>query len=378
MTDLELSGSWNRVEIDLDSLRYNYRSIRDLAGVNVRVMAVIKSDAYGHGMVEAARTLALEGATVFGVAETNEGVSLREAGIKGDIVVLLGCMAENYADIIAYDLTPVVFNRETLKGLAGRAANEGKEVGVHLKIDTGMGRLGILPHQMPEYLDILDGLKGVKLAGVLSHFPMADSSDPSGTDEQGREFAVLMKDVKSRFGNQVAHIANSAAIIRNTGSHMNMVRPGIALYGYCPSPADDFCASLALRPVMSFKSRVIQVKDVPAGTGISYGHTYTTTRPTRLAVIPVGYDNGYLRTLSGRALVLIGGKKLPVLGRICMNACMVDVTDLDHAVKAGDEVVLLGRQGQEQITADEIASWLETISYEVLCLLGGKNRKIYI
>ncbi|MBU0482201.1 MAG: alanine racemase [Proteobacteria bacterium] len=377
MAEVTPSGSWNRIEINLENLQANYRNLSNLAGPDARVMPVVKSDAYGHGLVEVAAALADIGASVFGVAETEEGVRLRKAGIEGEIIVLLGAMAENFSEIIRYALAPVVYDLAMIKELSARAEKEGKKVPVHLKIDTGMGRLGIMPDEVDEYLELFSELAGVELAGVLSHFPMADSSDQSATDTQTAVFSQLVKKIHERFAGSVSHIANSAAAIRNPGSRLNMIRPGIALYGCCPSAGSDFCSGITLQPVMSFKTRVIQVKEVPAGYGVSYGHQFTTTRPTRLAVLPVGYDDGYLRRLSGRAEVLIGGKRVPVVGRICMNACMADITDLDR-VQAGDEVVLMGRQGLEEISADEIAGWLETISYEVLCTFGGSNHRFYV
>lgn len=378
LTSSKQAISYNLVEIDLAALRSNYRHIQTRVGGRVRVMAIVKSDAYGHGLLPVAQALAKEGAATFGVAEVDEGVQLRQAGIKGEIVVLLGGMADSFAEIIEFDLQPVVYDLDGLADLAAYAEQHDQSVGVHLKIDTGMGRLGIMPGQLDRYLALLEKSAGVRLAGILSHFPRADEPDDrSQASDQNQHFGEILAMIRQRCGSSPAHMANSAAILNVAGSHYDMVRPGITLYGCYPFPEAKTRSNLQLKPVMSFKTRVIQVKEVPSGYGISYGHTYRTKRPTRLAVLPVGYDDGYLRRLSGRAEVLIAGTRVPVLGRICMNACLADITDLGQ-VNAGDEVVLMGRQGGAEITADEIAAWSDTISYEILCLFGGSNLRIYL
>jgi alanine racemase len=376
--DHKIAAPHNRIEIDLAALRGNYRLIQAKVGAGVRVMAIVKADAYGHGLVPVAKALAREGARTFGVAEVDEGVRLRQAGLAGEIVVLLGVLPDSFAEIIAFDLQPVVYDLENLAALSAYADRFARRVDVHLKIDTGMGRLGIMPDQLDSYLDRLEKLSGVRLAGVLSHFPRADERhDPAETIAQNQRFAEILARVRRGCGAGPAHIANSAAILNFSDSHYDMVRPGITLYGCYPYPAAEINADFQLKPVMSFKTRVIQVKDVPSGSGISYGHTFRTGRPTRLAVLPVGYDDGYLRRLSGRAEVLIAGQRVPILGRICMNACLADITGLDR-VRVGDEAVVMGGQGAAAITAAEIAGWSDTISYEVVCLFGGRNQRVYL
>jgi alanine racemase len=368
-------GSYNRVEIDLAALADNYKAIEDAVGSGVEIMAIVKADAYGHGLVQVTEALYEAGARKFGVAEVEEGVSLRAAGIKGEITVLLGAGADCFPDIVAHDLQVVVVDLDNLTSLSDYCQKNNSQVGVHLKIDTGMGRLGIMVEEVPAYLDLLDKLAGVKLAGVMSHFPRADDlTDLSYTEEQNLRFKEIAAEVKKRINGGKVHAANSAAIINFPDSHYDMVRPGISLYGCFPTPEIKDRAAVELKPVMSFKTRVIQVKEVPTGYGISYGHTFRTTRPTRLAVLPVGYGDGYLRRLTGQAEVIINGRRVPVLGRICMNACMADITDLDQ-VEIGDEVVVMGRQGKAEITADEIAGWSDTISYEILCLFGNSNQR---
>ncbi len=371
-------NSLNRVEIDLSALRANYRTLQQRVGPDVKIMAIVKSQAYGHGMVPVAAALAAEGCAAFGVAEIWEGIELRQAGISGQIIVLLGAAAAGAEEMIRHRLEPVVFDFETILRLSVQAVKLDSSIGIHLKIDVGMGRIGIMPEEVADYAEKIGIAPGVSLEGILSHFPTADDPVSGLAAGQCRVFQDAVAAVKSRLnGEKVSHIANSAALIRFPESHFDMVRPGISLYGCYPAHDIDFIEAVDLRPVMSFKTSVIQVKDVPAGYGISYGHTFVTSRPTRLAVLPVGYNNGYLRKLSNRAEVLIRGKRAPIIGRVCMNVCMTNATDIP-GVEQGDEVVLLGRQDEGLITAREIADWMETIHYEVLCLFGNLNRREYL
>ena len=375
--------SFNRVEIDIAALQNNYQNIQETVGQQVRVMAVVKSDAYGHGLIECARAIYLVGGRTFGVAEVWEGIALRRANLSGEIVILLGGSSESYGEIINHKLTPVVYDVDFITGLSDEAAGKNSQVKVHLKVDVGMGRLGILPAEVESYVSLIKRLPNISLSGILSHFPLADEAGASEkTREQVSDFKNILAGLHiNEMGTVIAHIANSAALIYFPGTRLDMIRPGISLYGYYPdaSPARAKTAApmLQLQPVMSFKTRVVQVKELDPGCGISYGHTFVTRRKSRIAVLPVGYADGYLRKLSNRAEVLIGGRRAPVCGRVCMNATMVDITDLPP-VHAGDEVVLLGHQGDAVITADEIAEWMDTISYEVLCLLGTFNERFYL
>lgn len=370
-------SAYNRLEIDLSALRDNFRNLVALVGPQVKVMAVVKADAYGHGLVEAAGCLARAGAAIFGVADVAEGRRLRQSGVVGEVVVLLGGRTGSVAELLGYDLTPVVYDREYLRELAGAAKAAGRRAPVHLKVDTGMGRLGILPGEVPGYLEFIRGFPSLRLAGILSHFPLSDGEDLAPTSEQNRRFSEMLATLDVAGETPVIHIANSAAFLREPRSRHAMVRPGITLYGCYPGGDPGLRERLRLQPVMSFKSRILQVKEVAAGSGVSYGHLFRAERATRLAVLPVGYADGYLRRLTGRAQVLIGGRRVPVVGRICMNLCMADITGLE-GIGPGDEVVLLGRQGAEEITADELAGWQETISYEVLCLFGASNQRVYL
>ncbi|MBU0673974.1 MAG: alanine racemase [Proteobacteria bacterium] len=367
----------NRVVVDLAALRENYRNLTAFIKDSARILAVVKSDAYGHGLVRVAQCLQEEGVEVFGVAEVDEGVALRQAGITGEIIVLLGVMPDEYHDVVQHRLSPVVFDRGTLITLSDYAGEHDWVVPIHLKIDTGMGRLGIMPHELDMYLSFIQAMTGIHLVGLLSHFPMADAPEREATDLQNRHFASLAAKNRLLFPGVRLHAANSAGLINHPASHYDLVRPGITLYGCSPCPEKQGDGQPLLQPVMAFHSRVVQVKEVPAGYGISYGHLFKTERVTRLAVLPVGYDDGYLRKLTGRAHVLIHGQRVSIVGRICMNACMADVTDLAW-VEVGDDVVLMGRQGDGIITAEEIAGWMDTIHYEVLCLFGSMNRRTYL
>ena len=370
--------SVNRVEIHLDCLQHNFRQIRKLLADHVEILAMVKAQAYGHGLEQTAAALRAAGARYFGVAEVEEGMRLRRAGIDGCIVVTLGPFQRSLEEIIGFDLQPVVFDRQGLDEMSKLAVKRQKAVAVHLKVDVGMGRLGIMPAGVRSLAEEIAKLPGLKLAGLMSHFPSADREEQSGTDDQLRHFKVIAEELSDLLPpGHLLHIANSAALCRSCNTHLQMVRPGIALYGCYPYSDSELRQRLSLKPVMTFKSSVVQVKEVPAGSGISYGHSFVTKGHSRLAVLPVGYDDGYLRRLSNRAQVLIKGRRVPVVGNVCMNACIVDVSEL-AAVEAGEEVVLLGQQGADCIFADEIAGWMETISYETLCLFGSMNRREYV
>lgn len=372
------NDSFNCIKINCTALQNNYTIIKKRAGAGIPVMAMVKADGYGHGMVKAAKAFEHVECTMFGVAELREAVLLREAGIRGDIYVTIGFSEEDTNLIFQYGLIPVIYSYEAAQALSSKAAALGVEIGVHIKVDSGMGRLGILPTDLSTFLDTVSALQGIKIAGIMSHFAEADDFNSKSTIKSFRSFTGACNELKNRFVG-IRHIANSGAVLNFPDTYCDMVRAGIALYGYHPAGRvgwnDRYAENLI--PAMSFVSRILQVKTVPAGTGISYGHTYKTKQQTTIAVLPVGYEDGFSRLLSNKGQVLVHGHRVPVLGRVCMNMCMVDVSELT-SVKAGDEVVLLGQQGQENITADEIAEEMGSISYEVLCLLGNNNQREYI
>ncbi len=369
--------SYNRVTIDAKALQKNFRIIQEKSGEGVRILAMVKADGYGHGMVEAAGALAAAGCRTFGVAEICEAVRLREAGVEGEILVMMGFVPEHADLVFSHDLTPVVYDIDAVELLSQRATGLGRRIGVHVKVDSGMSRLGLLPHRIEAFLRRMESLPSVSIAGILSHFSQSDDPNSADTERSYAVFRAACDKIATRCQGP-RHIANSGGIFNFPETCCDMARPGISLYGYYPDGVEGLRRARGERlvPAMSFSSRVLQVKTVPAGAGVSYGHTYITPHETRLAVLPVGYEDGYMRALSNRAHVLIGGCRAPIRGRICMNMCMADITEID-GVQAGDEVVLLGTQGREAISADEIAAWAGTISYEVLCLIGNTNERTY-
>jgi len=338
-------------EIDLSALQHNLQVIRSRAGSS-DVIGVVKADAYGHGAVEIARRLAAAGTACLAVAYTEEAKLLRSAGITLPVLVFFD--QENPDDYFKYDLMPVLRDRETLRVFADAARNRGTTIPVHMKIDTGMGRIGFRPEQAVESALEIAATEGLRLEGLMSHFSEADLGDRSYALQQLKIFGDLRDAIRSRTGLSDA------------------VRPGIALYGCSP-----FEESFGLRPVMSLKSRVLAVRSLPAGSPVSYGRTFITKRDSRIAVIPLGYADGYSRLFSNNAEMLVQGRRVPVVGRVCMDMVMLDVTDVPH-VSEGDEVVILGRQGEEMITAAELAQRTNTISYEILTSLGTRARKVYL
>lgn len=370
--------SFNKIQVSRSALENNYTFVKNIVGAEVPVMAMVKADGYGHGMIMAAESFARAGCTRFGVAELREGLVLRQAGISGDIYVTIGFAEEDVELIFQHDLTPVIYSYDAALALSSKAVSLGQEMAVHIKVDTGMSRLGILPVDLGEFLDIVSGMQGLKIGGVMSHFPESDDPISPSTLKNFKVFAEVCGELKNRLGT-ICHIANSGAVLNFPGTCCDMVRAGIALYGYHPAgkiePEDRFTGKLI--PAMSFSSKILQVKTLPAETGISYGHTFQTQYPMRIAVLPVGYEDGYARMLSNKGQVLIHGRRVPVRGRICMNMCMVDISGVE-GVKQGDDVVLLGSQGVERITADDIAESVGSISYEVLCMLGNNNQREYI
>lgn len=352
--------------------------MKDKVGDNCDLMAMIKADAYGHGAVETARALLDMGCKCFGVGEVREAVLLRDAGVEEEIFIMLGFEPELTSLIFDYNLTPVVFDTHTIQILAKEAEERGVDVHCHVKVDTGMNRLGFEINEIQDVVALFDQLAGVQLKGLLSHFAEADVPESESSLHAIEIFSTLCSDLRKNY-KITCHLANSGGVLNFPEALFDMGRAGISLYGYHPAgnSSDQQCEGLALTPAMSCTTKVIQLKRVEAGSGVSYGHTYRSQKEEILAVLPVGYEDGFSRRLSNKGEVLIRGKRAPVRGRICMNLCMVDISHID-GVKVGDEVVLLGSQGSECITADEIAEKAETISHEILCMFGHSNNKIYI
>ncbi|HEX9284263.1 MAG TPA: alanine racemase [Nitrospirales bacterium] len=360
------------VEISLPALRHNLHEVIRRVGA-ARIMAVVKANAYGHGAIPVAQALLAAGAHQLGVARVTEGLELRHAGITAPILVMGEAVPDDIPALQRFNLTLVLPSREAIEAVSRLVDSRSGPLGVHLKVDTGMGRLGLTQEDVPMVLR--SGLPAsLRLEGLMSHLASADEPDEAiYTEEQLARFRTILDAAKSSGLNfPSAHIANSAAILRFPASHYDMVRPGLMLYGYAPRrlPTPE------LQPVLTWKTRVIQVKKAGADQRVSYGGTFVTQRPSTLAILPVGYADGYSRALSNKGHVLIGGRPAPVAGRVCMDLTVVDVTD-HPTVRPGDEVVLLGRQGPAVITADDLAAWQDTISYEVLCQIGPRVTRTY-
>jgi alanine racemase len=364
------------IEIDLAALRYNFSKVRELVGPSTAVLGVVKSDAYGHGMLPVARELENLGVEYLGVSNCWEAVILRQGGIKIPILLLLGVDEDELAQVIQHGLTPTIFRSDVAMAVSAAALAAKTKIPVHLKIDTGMGRLGVPFAEATKFLELIESLEGIRVEGLLSHFASADEQDKSFSNAQLERFRRILAQTQTIGLNpRYAHIANSAGVIDLPDSYLQLVRPGLMLYGAPPS--QELHHPIPLRPVMALKTRVLQLKEVPAGSPIGYGCTYTTSRPSLIATLPVGYDDGYDRLLSNKGEVLVRNRRAPVVGRISMCLTTVDVTDIPE-VQPDDEVVLLGKQGEEQITADDIAAKISTINYEIFCNLGGYRQKVFL
>ena len=361
--------------IDHDALRWNLRQIRDMVGSEVKILSMVKANGYGHGAVAISQTLASVGADAFGVATLEEGIELRQAGVRAPILVLAGAYGEQLEQFLSYDLTPIIHEIEGARMLEAAAKRRGKNLNVHLKIDSGMGRLGLLAAETDSWIPELKKCSALKLEGVFSHFSHAESVEGDYTREQLDVFKRVIQVLQTAgLAPRLVHFANSAATITLPAAYFDMVRPGIMLYGVYPSPA--MAKQIVLKPVLSWKTKILQLKRVPSGTSISYGQTFITNRESMIATLPVGYADGYQRLLSNRGQVLVDGQRAPVAGRVCMDLTMIDVTDI-RKVQQGDEVVLLGRQGAAEISADEMAAWANTISYEILTSIGVRVPRIH-
>lgn len=359
------------VEIDLEALRHNYRQLRRRVPSSVKAFCVVKSNAYGHGAPRVAKALQDEGADFFGVGTVDEAIELREAGIRRPVLVLLGIIGDESESLLRYQLTPVIYDLETAAKLNRYAASRKKKISVHIKIDTGMTRLGVLPQDFENFFDRLKSLRFLAPQGLLTH--LAEAGERRFTSRQIRIF----EDMRKKFRTKFCHVANSQAAIDGltvgADGHW-LARFGIALYGSYPLQRDR--RLVKLKPVLSWKTRLIAVKRVPRGTAVSYNRTFVTKRESRIGVIPVGYADGYPRLLSNRSRVLVKGKRVPVAGNVCMELTMVDLTSVPRA-RAGDEVVLIGRQGRQEVTAEELAKQAETISYEIFCRISPRVPRVY-
>lgn len=367
-------------EIDLAALRENYATIRASVPSRAAVLAVVKADAYGHGFLEICRELERQGVDAFGVAFLAEAIQLRKSGIDKPILLLGGIYPGQEKKCVGFNISTTVFSLEQAKALDLAAGRLYRKALMHLKVDTGMGRLGIPYDQIPAMLDALKLLPNIYLEGVVSHFASADELDESGqyfTRLQVERFEWVVQQIRrAKFAPRYLHIANSAGALLKDYPFCNLVRPGIALYGALPS--DDFQGRLSLRPVMRLKSKIAMLKWVEPGTTISYGRRFTASSRSLIASVPVGYADGYPRALTNKGEALVRGVRVPVVGTVCMDWIMLDVTGLD-GVTVGDEVLLMGDDQQgNSIRAEELAKWAGTIPYEILCGISKRVPRVYL
>ncbi len=377
-------------EVDLKAIAHNVHELRSITDSKARLMAVVKANAYGHGVLEVSRKVLGNGADVLGVARLNEGIELREAGFDVPVLIFGYTPPMLAKKLIEFDLTPTVWSYKTAEALAHVAVSYNKKIKVHLKVDTGMGRLGLLPDCCRPFpadkklainalreVESIASLPGLELEGIYTHFATADSSDKSYAKKQFEIFADLLNELRhAGLMIPVRHAANSAAIIDMPETHLDMVRAGISIYGLNPSDEVDK-RRISLKPAMALKAMVVHLKKVTAGFKVSYGSTYETQEPTTIATVPVGYADGFNRLLSSRGHMRVCGHRAPIVGRVCMDQTMLDVGHIPD-VNLEDEVVIFGNQGDASITVDEIASTLNTINYEIVSALTARVPKIYL
>lgn len=385
---LDNTRAW--AEIDLDAIANNVRAVRKVTSPHAKLIGVVKADAYGHGAVQVAECLIENGADMLAVSQIDEALQLRLSGVECPILILSDAEPERAEELIKYSITQTVFAPEMAASISKAAVKTGRKAIVHVKIDSGMGRVGFRAEEPETVKKIIDiaRLPNIEIEGIFTHFAVSDEA--GGGKYTQKQFGAFMSvcEALKREGLDipVRHAANSAAILRFPEMHLDAVRAGIILYGMYPSQASkEACEQMhpgfELKPAMSFKAKITAVKRVPAGTYLSYGCTYSTEKESIIATVPVGYADGYARSLGGRAEVLIHGRRAPVRGRVCMDQCLVDVTGLADsgiAVKAGDEAVLFGAQGNECVSPEELAALENTINYEIICSLSKRIPRKFI
>lgn len=365
-------------EIDLDALKQNIQNIRKITQKSAKVMAVVKADAYGHGVVECARTLLENGADRLAVACVSEAVQLRHSGIRAPILILGASFPEEAAEIVQYDIAPAVFSYDLAAALSAEAVYQNKIVRLHIKIDTGMTRIGYVAGVDDEKIiaEILQiaKLPNVEIEGIFTHFATADEENPAYTKTQFSRFMAVCDALKAKgLSIPIRHCANSAAIMMYPEMHLDMVRAGIILYGFYPSMAVDR-TRLSLKRVMTLKAKITRIETPGKNRGVSYGAEYITGPDTKIATVPIGYADGYTRLLNGKAKMIANGEIVPVIGRICMDQCMIDVTNV-NTIHTGDEVIIFGA---DTVTADDLAELLGTINYEIVCMLDKRVPRVYL
>ncbi len=361
-------------EIDLKAIRYNLNKIKSIVDKDVKILGVVKADAYGHGMKEVSKAIIEEGVDYLGVSSLDEAGELRNIGIKDNIIVLGVILPNETEGVLKFDVVQTISDLDIAKSLSRLSQKNNKNIKIHIKIDTGMGRLGFWHLEAVNFIKEIAKLKNIIIEGIFTHFPSAEE-DIAFTKKQIEYFSSLIKELqKENINIPLKHTSNSMALIDFKESHMNMVRPGLIMYGLYPK--NDLIENLKLKPALALKTKISFVNSVSKGRSISYGRTYITNKDTKIATIPVGYGDGYSRYLSSKGSILIKGKRSPIVGRVCMDMTMVDVGDFKD-IKAGEDAILIGTQGKESITVEEIANLTNTIPYEVVCNIGRRVPRIY-
>ena len=366
-------AAWS--EIDVSALKRNVRRTQQIVGPRVDILLIVKADGYGHGAPHVAKAAVAAGVHMLGVATLHEGMELRNSGLKAPILILSPSLASEIDEILEYSLTPTVSDMEFAQALAARAAQSSRVARVHVDIDTGMTRGGVNEEEAHEFLRVLSKLNGLNVEGVYTHFPSAYNEDRDFSERQLASFRRIIEALgKEGIVFPLRHAANSAAVAQFPDSHINMVRPGGMIYGMFPR---DDMNGIGFEPVMSFKSRVVNVKQVRKGKTVSYGRTHALDHDARVAAVAAGYGHGLTRGMSNNGALLVRGMRAPIVGMVTMDMTMIDVSHIPH-VKVGDEVIIFGKQGDEEITVYEVAKSCGTISYEVTCGIGKRVPRVYI
>ncbi|MCC6324162.1 MAG: alanine racemase [Candidatus Brocadia sp.] len=364
------------VEIDLHALRHNLLAIQRKVGPQIKIMGIVKADAYGHGDYEVSRILLKHGVAMLGIAILEEAIQLRDKGIQAPLFLFGGIFEEQIDDVIHYNVTPSVYDLKLAGVLSKRAQYFHKTVSVHVYVDTGMGSIGVRHDKAVAFVKSLQEMKNLSVDGIYTHCSRSDEKESAYTNLQISRFRdVLARLEVAKIPIPLRHMANSGAIIGYPDAYFAMVRPGLSLYGLYPS--DGVSRDIGIRPVMCLKTRIIHIKEFEPGDVVGYGRAHVVTKRTSVATLPFGYNDGYNRLLSGQGFVLIRGIKAPIIGRVCMDQCFVDISHMQGAT-VGDEVVVYGQQGQESISIESVAKQLNTIPYEVTCNVSKRVPRVYI
>ncbi len=365
-----------RMEVNLKNIQSNFKAIQKHVGTGSQVMAVVKADAYGHGALEVTKALLDVGCQRFAVATPDEAVQIREAAINDPLLVLGPSPYDVASKYVKYDIAAALTDIKFAQAMSREAVNQGKTALLHLKIDTGMGRIGFLPQEIPQVIDEILKLPGIRVEGLFTHFAVADEKRLDYTALQFTRYMDVYHFLESKgLRIPLRHVCNSAAVLHSPEMYLDAVRPGVILYGMWPS--DECVRPIELKPTFEVKTAIASIKELPCNSGIGYGLRYMTRGIEKIAIIPLGYGDGYSRSLSMKIPVLVRGKRVPIVGNICMDQTMIDVTDIDD-VKVGDEVVIIGRQGEEFITPEEVAAIRNTINYEIPIMFLPRVPRVYI